>query len=72
MRGQQKVKGFHYIIFIDYKKGNFDTTIKYTLQQQCSNKKILAACYSAQPFIAAHCSSKLKAKNIFYSQLSLK
>ena len=32
MRGQQKVKGFHYIIFIDYKKGNFDTNIDSALK----------------------------------------
>ena len=32
MRGQQKVKDFHYIIFIDYKKGNFDTNIDSALK----------------------------------------
>ena len=31
MRGQQKVKGFYYIIFIDYKKGNCDTNIDTAL-----------------------------------------
>ena len=32
MRGQQKVKDFRYIIFIDYKKGNFDTNIDSALK----------------------------------------
>ena len=32
MRGQQKVKDFRYIIFIDYKKGNFDTNIASALK----------------------------------------